>query len=307
MEQGHLPQCLMREIDDPLGVWDPTTMGGDATLPWESEVASWNLGEVLDPNRVLPSTELATHDLDDVCEVLRSIAGETEETHGESGMSPGSSHALRIWLEEEQEDTRASSMEASSLLPSAWANLHAGLETLATENGVDSQQRPDVVDQTDELATDGQWDSIRCLETRDSLERPGRPWPTAHELADALFGDATEETVPDELEVNTPVRAMVESPVRTEACMYFTEPPASPEAGSEEVVVESEESTSLFRPIFAAPVTIPLEPIEDEENIGAESDVQDIGTGGDDEMNAESLQGSVSGEPAGREVPPSNI
>jgi hypothetical protein len=140
-DQGHLPGCLMMELNAQLGTWSHDLSMDPVPLPWAPDTQTWSLDDMIDPNGVLPLRDMANHNLDEVCEVLRGLAGELESEPADGSISPVSSQALRVWLEDDRMESVVPApvpmVQPNSPLPAAWASFHTGLATLDVEDRAD--------------------------------------------------------------------------------------------------------------------------------------------------------------------------
>lgn len=116
-------------------------------------------------------------------------------------------------------------------------------------------------EEDDELGDEVKWSLLQCNEPDDSLDRPGRPWQTAHEMADSLIGYIGEEvTESGEVEPEETILPL-ETPRPSVNMVRFTEAPASPDDPGSNDLDEPDSPEGTFRPIRRAPIVIPVEPV----------------------------------------------
>jgi hypothetical protein len=250
-EFGHSPHCILTQLTDPLEIWTSTAPSNDTLMPWALSPPQWLLGEALDPNMVLPIPAAAAvpEHLDDVYDILRNMAGGLSGEIDEPEVSPDASQALRNWLENDPgagPPAAAASGASSNLpLPPAWRDLQAGLELVG-----------DATESADELGIE--WNLLHCNEGSESLDRPGRPWPSAHEVADSLLANATAS---GETRPIATVLPMTDRSEPHDDVIRFMSNPASPDEADETEVIPQGSPDGTFRPLRSEPVTIPLEPV----------------------------------------------
>jgi hypothetical protein len=102
-----------------------------------------------------------------------------------------------------------------------------------------------------------EWNLLQCGEGSEDLDRPGRPWPSSHEVADSLLVSLLES---DETRPIATVLPSVRSSGNPDDMVRFTSAPASPDDEDEIDVVAIDGPEGTFRPLRREPVTVPWEP-----------------------------------------------